>query len=180
MANPGVANSSNTNLLPVQAEYDANGNCLGLFGQGGNALLTPLTATTITANTVTINASAVMQNNLNVNGNTYIGGALVFSNTPVTIASGFGTSPTITSNNTVAFSVKVGTGGSASSGTLTFPAAVNGWVVQGTNLTSSTSFYLLQTAGTTTSATITNFANATGSATAFNAGDVLIFSAIPY
>lgn len=169
MSNPGVASSSVTNLLPVQAQYDANGNCLGLFGQGGTQISCPLIASSITA-----------QSALAVNGNTFIGNSLVFSNTPVVIASGFGTSPSITSSNTVGFSVKVGTGGSSSSGTLTFPAASNGWIVQGTNLTSATSFYLLQTASTTTSATITNFANATGSASPFNAGDVLIFSAIPY
>lgn len=52
MSNPGVANSSNTNFLPVQAQYDANGNCLGLFGQGGAPINCPINATTITASTI--------------------------------------------------------------------------------------------------------------------------------
>jgi hypothetical protein len=52
MSNPGVANSSVISLLPVQAEYDANGNCLGLFGQGGQQINCPITATTITATTI--------------------------------------------------------------------------------------------------------------------------------
>ena len=47
MANPGVASSSVINLLPVQAEYDANGNCLGLYGQGGNALYAPYNASSL-------------------------------------------------------------------------------------------------------------------------------------
>jgi hypothetical protein len=179
MPNPGVANSAVTNLLPVQAQYDANGNCIGLIGQGGTTLVTPLTSTNITANTVTINASATMQNSLNVNGNTFIGGALVFSNTPVTIASGFGTSPTITSNNTVGFSVKVGTA-PGSTGTLTFPASPNGWIVTGWNITSASTLYIQQSAYSTTSATITSLANSSGSASPFNANDVLILTATPF
>jgi hypothetical protein len=58
MPNPGVANSSETNFLPVQAQYDANGNCLGLFGQGGNPLVCPITATTI--NGTVIQASSTI------------------------------------------------------------------------------------------------------------------------
>jgi len=49
MANPGVASSSEVNFLPVQAKYDANNNCLGLFGQGGNQITCPINATDITA-----------------------------------------------------------------------------------------------------------------------------------
>ena len=44
-----VASTSSTNLLPVQAKYDANGNCLGLFGQGGNEISCPINATTVNA-----------------------------------------------------------------------------------------------------------------------------------
>ena len=166
--NPGVANSSVINLLPVQAEYDANGNCLGLFGQGGQQISCPLIASSVTA-----------QAALTVNGNTYIGGALVFSNTPATIVSGFGTGPTITSTNTVGFSVKVGTS-PGTTGTISLPAAPNGWILTGWNITSAGALYIQQTAYTTTSATITSLANASGSATAFNANDVIILSAIPF
>jgi len=48
MSNPGVANSSVTNLLPVQAQYDVNGNCLGLVGQGGQYLSPPISFGTLT------------------------------------------------------------------------------------------------------------------------------------
>jgi hypothetical protein len=49
MSSNQVASTSSTNLLPVQAKYDANGNCLGLFGQGGNEISCPINATTVTA-----------------------------------------------------------------------------------------------------------------------------------
>ena len=85
MANPGVASSSVINLLPVQAEYDANGNCLGLYGQGGNALYAPYNASSLS-----------------------IGSNLVASTTLPTISSGFGTSPTILANSTFCFKIVVG------------------------------------------------------------------------
>jgi hypothetical protein len=47
-----VASTNSTNLLPVQAKYDANGNCLGLFGQGGNEITCPINATTINATNI--------------------------------------------------------------------------------------------------------------------------------
>lgn len=49
MSSNQVASTNSTNLLPVQAKYDANGNCLGLFGQGGNEISCPINATTVTA-----------------------------------------------------------------------------------------------------------------------------------
>lgn len=52
MPNPGVANSSETNFLPVQTKYDADGNCLGLFGQAGQQITCPLNATTITGSVI--------------------------------------------------------------------------------------------------------------------------------
>ena len=52
MSSNQVASTSTTNLLPVQAKYDANGNCLGLFGQGGNQINCPINATTVTASII--------------------------------------------------------------------------------------------------------------------------------
>ena len=49
MSSNQVASTNSTNLLPVQAKYDANGNCLGLFGQGGNEISCPINATTVNA-----------------------------------------------------------------------------------------------------------------------------------
>ena len=49
MTSNQVASTNSTNFLPVQAKYDANGNCLGLYGQGGNQISCPINATTVTA-----------------------------------------------------------------------------------------------------------------------------------
>ena len=162
MANPGVANSSVINLLPVQAEYDANGNCLGLFGQGGNALVAPLTATT-----------------LNHTVSTSLNGYVTEFATAPTIASGFGTSPTLIANNTAAFAVIVGTGGAAT-GTISLPVAPNGWAVACQDVTSYATVFAQQSASTTTSVSVTGYSVTTGLATNFNAGDRLVFTATAY
>ena len=156
MANPGVASSSVINLLPVQAEYDANNNCLGLYGQGGNALYAPYNASSLS-----------------------IGSNLVASTTLPTISSGFGTGPTILANSTFCFKIVVGTGGAAS-GTITFPTAPNGWMVEGNDVTGGTTLFLQQTASTATSATLTSYSITTGLAANMTAGDVILIIAHAY
>lgn len=98
--------------------------------------------------------------------------ALLISGTAPTIGSGFGTSPSIVANNgTAAFTVNVGTGGVATSGVLTLPAATTGWncfVIDRTNNTVTR-----ETATTTTSATLT-------AASAWAASDILQVSCFGY
>lgn len=102
-------------------------------------------------------------------------------NTAPTIASGFGTSPSIpSSNGTAAFTINVGTGGTASSGVLTLPAATTGWVLQCVDITNAATAVTAQTAGTTTSATIANYARTTGILTAWAASDIIRCSASAY
>ena len=156
MANPGVASSSVTNLLPVQAEYDANGNCLGLYGQGGNALQTPINAT-----------------NLSVEGN------LVISGTNPTLGSGWGTNPTILANNSFCFKVTVGTGGAAN-GTINLPTAPNGWLGFAADVTSGNAVFLQLTGSTATSVTFTSYSVTTGAAANMSAGDVVLVNCIAY
>lgn len=94
-------------------------------------------------------------------------GKVLFSDTAPTIGSGFGTTPAISSSNGAAvFRVNVGTGGSATSGVVTMPAASNGWgcVVQD----QTTNVATRQTATTTTSVTVT-------AASAWTASDILVF-----
>ena len=162
MANPGVANSSVTNLMPVQATFNTAGVCTGLIGPGGVVFSPPLSGNTENPSTLSMG-----------------GNLIATSNTLPTISAGFGTSPTITATNTVGFSIKVGTS-PGSTGTISFPAAPNGWILNGWNITSAGTLYMQQTGYTTTSATITSLANTSGSATAFNANDVLIFTAVPF
>ena len=156
MANPGVASSSVINLLPVQAEYDANGNCLGLYGQGGNALYAPYNASSLS-----------------------IGSNLVASTTLPTISSGFGTSPTILANSTFCFKIVVGTGGAAN-GTITLPTAPNGWLAFAADVTSGSTLFLQLTGSTATSVTFTSYSVTTGAAANMSAGDVVLVNCIAY
>jgi hypothetical protein len=103
---------------------------------------------------------------------------LMVSSTAPTISSGFGTSPSVASNNgTAAFTINVGTGGSATSGVIGLPTATNGWVCHAQDLTtnSATVFVTKQTASSTTTATIGNF-NTSGAAAAWVASDILHIS----
>ena len=156
MANPGVASSSVINLLPVQAEYDANGNCLGLYGQGGNALYAPYNASSLS-----------------------IGNNLVVSTTLPTVSSGFGTSPTILANSTFCFKIVVGTGGAAN-GTITLPTAPNGWLAFAADVTNGSTLFLQLTGSTATSVTFTSYSVTTGAAANMSAGDVVLVNCIAY
>jgi hypothetical protein len=99
-----------------------------------------------------------------INGNT--NNALILGTAP-TISSGFGTSPSIVSNNaTATFRVNVGTGGVATSGIVALPAAATGWNCIVSDMTNNT--VTRQTASTTTTVTVT-------AAAAWAASDVLNF-----
>ncbi len=108
-----------------------------------------------------------------------VNGLVTFSATAPTIAAGFGTSPVVAGTAT-AFTITVGTGGTDSTGTITFPAATTGWIVQITDVTNNASFVTSQTGGTTTTATIQNYSRTTGTAIAWTAGDVLRCTAVAY
>jgi hypothetical protein len=62
---------------------------------------------------------------------TFIGGSsAAWSGTIPTINSGFGTTPSITQpNDSIAFLVNVGTGGTATSGVINLGTASQGWIV---------------------------------------------------
>lgn len=95
------------------------------------------------------------------------------SNTAPTI-SGFGTSPSVTANNgTSAFSINVGSGGTASTGTITFPTAANHWVCQFVEASNAPTLVTAQTGGTSTTVAVTNYSRTTGLATAWSANDIL-------
>jgi hypothetical protein len=113
----------------------------------------------------------------NINGPA---GHLLTSATAPTISSGFGTSPSIpASNSTAAFDVNVGTGGTASSGVIGLPAAVTGWSCGCADVTTAAGDYILQTASTTSSCTVTNYSAAATTA-AWTASDILSCRALAY
>jgi hypothetical protein len=90
---------------------------------------------------------------------------MLISGTAPTIASGFGSTPSIVANNgATAFTVDVGTGGAATSGVITMPSATTGWVAHAVDQT--TNIVTRCTASTQTSITLT-------AASAWTASDVL-------
>jgi hypothetical protein len=101
---------------------------------------------------------------------------LLISNTAPTISSGFGASATITtSNGPASFTINVGTGGTASTGTINLPTAANGWNCFANDITNPTvggGISTKQTGSTVNTATFTGF-NATPAATAWTASDIL-------
>ena len=110
--------------------------------------------------------------------------ALFTANAP-TVSSGFGTSPTI-AGITTAFTINIGTGGSASSGVLTMGAfaAANGWICDVKNLTAlaanRANQWTVQTATTTTTVTVQNQTISTGAALVWTASDILQMACIGY
>ena len=99
-----------------------------------------------------------------------------------TISSGFGTSPSIVKNNgAAAFTVNVGTGGTATSGVIGLPTAANGWNCFCNDLTTFTGavFLCRQTATSAASATIGNF-NSSAAAAPWGSGDVVRVSCFAY
>ncbi len=110
---------------------------------------------------------------------------LVMSSTAPTISSGFGTSPTVPTNNgTAAFTINVGTGGSATSGVITMPAATTGWACSVENQTAVlgnvANARTMQIGSTTTTVTVENQTVSTGAALAWTASDVLVLSCHGY
>lgn len=99
--------------------------------------------------------------------------SMAVSATAPTIGSGFGTSPAIVaSNGTAAFQVNVGTGGAANTGTITMPAAANGWSCSAVDVTTPATNFTRQTGSTTTSVSVSNY-NAAGALAAWTASDRL-------
>jgi hypothetical protein len=109
---------------------------------------------------------------------------LLASGTAPTISSGFGTSPSISgSNGTACFRVTVGTGGVASSGVISLPAASQGWMCIVNNINAASgnrADNTRQTANTSTSVTLQNQTTSTGAATPWVAGDTLFVICFAY
>jgi hypothetical protein len=138
----------------------------GIYRAGTNSLGFTVNSTvtaSMGAGTLSLSASG---------GSFQLGGVKSIILTAPTISSGFGTSPSIASNNfSSTFRVNVGTGGVATSGVVGLPTANNGWncVVQDL----STNVVTRQTASNTTTVTVT-------AASAWTASDILIFICAGY
>jgi hypothetical protein len=95
-----------------------------------------------------------------------------------TISSGFGSVPSVPHGNSdAAFTVNVGTGGTASSGVITFAtAAPNGWACFANDNTNNATFVEGVVSTSASSITITNYSRTTGLPIAWTASDVLVVS----
>ena len=157
------------------------GNVLGWSDSGTHYIVCGATVGVCNIQSNSVNVAQVNSNGLQIFSPLSTTNALIQTTAP-TIASGFGTSPSVPSNNgPAAFTVNVGTGGSASSGVVTLPTATTGWSCNATDVTTkSTSVFLTKmTAETTTSATFTNY-NTAGAATAWTASDILVINCLSY
>jgi hypothetical protein len=100
--------------------------------------------------------------------------ALLISGTAPTISSGFGTSPSVSQKNTTAsFSINVGTGGTATSGVVGLPTASHAWACFAADTGATPTGRTEQTAGSTTTATFTNYSRTTGTALAWTASEII-------
>ena len=122
---------------------------------------------------------------LDVTGTFGFADVLLMSSTAPTISSGFGTSPTVpNANGTAAFTINVGTGGTATAGIIALPTAATGWncFVQDitSNLANDPEEQTVQTASSTTTASIESQNISTGAAAAWTASDILGVSCFAY
>lgn len=151
--------SGNMNLFP-SATAILNIHALSLFSSGGGTILhqAPNTAGNFTQTDSPLSGSTVV----NITGS-------------VSIASGFGTTPSIVNQGAgsgpTSIEVNVGTGGVATSGVLTMPAAPVGWSCSAVDM--NTNIVTRETAFTTTSVTLT-------AASAWTASDKLLMTCWPF
>jgi hypothetical protein len=104
----------------------------------------------------------------------------VYTATAVAIASGFGSSPSVThQNGYYSFSINVGTGGSATSGVVTLPTTLNGWACSASDTGATPTGRTDPTAGTVSSVTLTNYSRTTGLAVAWTASEIIQISCSP-
>jgi hypothetical protein len=147
---PTGALGSHSLILPIPSSTT---DTLAVLGTSQTFTATNNFATILEANTTTILANSTVP----------------------TVASGFGTSPTIPHGTSTAwFQVNVGTGGTASSGVLTLPAATNGWGCNAVESAANIATLVTRVAPTSvTSVTLSSVSATTGLSTPWPASDVV-------
>ena len=97
----------------------------------------------------------------------------------IAIASGFGTSPSISAGySTEGFVINVGTGGTAGDGVITMPLASVGWNCKFNDPFQHTA-ESIQTGNTSSSVTVTNYSFTTGAEVPWGSGDTLAVQCVP-
>jgi len=171
VADPGSGATATTNITTGRASSSFNYS----FPNYYDSAITTINGESLIVNAPPTFTSPVTLPALNL-ATTYI------SATAPAIASGFGANPSIVhSNGTAVFTINVGTGGTATSGVIRLPRAVNGWAVHCDDITTQSSFVFVtkQTATSTTSATLAQY-SAAAVATPWAASDVLVCQAAAY
>lgn len=116
-----------------------------------------------------------------ISGNITQNAVLSWAQATPTIPSGFGVTPSVTGTRSAAFSVNVGTGGTASTGVIAMNAtATTGWACNVDDITTPATNATRQTASSTTTVTVTNYARTTGIAAAWPASDIIQLACTAY
>jgi hypothetical protein len=137
----------------------------------------------ISVGTTTSDGIGSLRANTSVNATTSyrLATKIAWSATAPTVNSGFCTSPSISNNNgTAAFTITIGSACAASTGVLTMPTASVGWSCHFNNVTTPASNTPYQTASTTTSVSVTNYARTTGVASNWTASEVVTAECTAY
>jgi len=139
------------------------------YNVGNTTFATGSDVTLIDSGANALDAAAAATHYLNVNN------AFRARTTAPTVASGFGTSPAIAAGvSSAAFEVNVGTGGSASSGVISFGLAMaTGYACHATDNSNPASFVEAVTIASASTVTVTNYSRTTGLAIAWTASDLL-------
>ena len=179
---PSSITLTNGTALPLTGLATQLGNTVLVNATAGSATPTAQgigsCSSTSSALNYTTNAGFGCQGSLQARSVAPISGHLMIATAGTTIASGFGSSPTIATNGSSAGAVTVGSS-PGTTGVLTLTAATNGWACQASDLTTNTEV-VSETATSTTSATFTFYSRTTGTALAPTASDVVAFTCLGY
>lgn len=106
-------------------------------------------------------------------------GNLIISSTNPTISSGFGTNPSITANNTAAFKITTGTGGTDYLGVITMPTAPNGWAFSAHEL-GSVYGHIVANGISPTQISLRNYNSSTGANLPWGTGSTILIQATAF
>lgn len=152
-----LVNAGGVTLVGTNVGNTCNGATVILVGNGNRVVDCPSSSTTDYVN---------------------VGNVLIASTGTVLLAAGFGTSPSVPSPanpTSAAFTVNVGTGGTASTGQINFAtAAPTGWACDVTDSTNPGIYKTVSTPLNANRVNLTNYAQATGAAVAWAASDILV------
>jgi len=153
----------------IRAQQSDNSDLFYVKGDGS------LTASAISGTTGSFSTGLAVTGTTSSTSFADSGGHLIISSTAPAIASGFGTSPSCTvCNNTAAFRITIGSGGTASYGAITMPTAPHGWSCGAVDISNYQSMDTIAVGNSTTNVLLANYQrSSTTGAVPWNAGDLI-------